>query len=261
MTASVRLVADVAASLRAAGCVFATDEARLLIEASASPDELASLVSQRVAGVPVEHLLGWAQFCGLRIAVGRGVFVPRQRTELVVHEAARLLRLSGSRVVVDLCCGSGAVGCAIESLVGGVELHAVDLDADAVACARGNVSSSERVYLGDLYSALPGSLRGAVVVVVANAPYVPTDDIGLMPPEARDHERRIALDGGVDGLDVQRRIIAGAAAWLVPGGHLIVETSARQATASHALFVAAGFNAHVVTRDDLDATVVVGRVG
>ena len=246
---------DVVARLRAAGCVFAEDEARLLVEAARGPEELELLTARRVAGLPLEHVVGWAEFCGLRVAVDPGVFVPRRRTEFLVHVAVGVARPGA--VVVDLCCGSGAVGAAVVDRVVGVELHAVDVDPVAVACARRNVGAG-RVYAGDLYGPLPVSLAGRVDVLVANAPYVPTEAIGLMPPEAREHEPRVALDGGVDGLDVQRRVIAGAARWLAPGGRLLVETGARQAAGTVAEFARAGLRAEVVSDEGLSATVVVG---
>ena len=100
----------------------------------------------------------------------------------------------------------------------------------ALACARTNVPAAT-AHLGDLYDALPGRLRGRIDVLAANAPYVPTDRIADMPPEARDHEPRAALDGGADGVDLHRRIAAGAPDWLAPGGVLLVETSPGQACA------------------------------
>src|SRR3954462_3557379 len=106
----------VVARLRAAGCVFAEDEARLLL-AGAAPDALDALVARRVAGEPLEPLLGWAEFCGLRVAVAPGVFVPRRRTEALVEEAVALFRPGA--VVVDLCCGSGALGLAVAASGGG----------------------------------------------------------------------------------------------------------------------------------------------
>ncbi|WP_369135298.1 putative protein N(5)-glutamine methyltransferase [Modestobacter sp. I12A-02662] len=244
--------------LRAAGCVFAEDEARLLLDTAGTPAELEELVGRRVTGEPLEHLLGWAGFCGLRIAVGPGVFVPRRRTELVVRLAAP--RVRPGDVVVDLCCGSGAVAAAVAAAVPGVEVHAADLDPAAVAVARRNLGSGA-VHQGDLFDALPGALRGRVAVLTANAPYVPTAAIGLMPPEARDHEPRTALDGGADGVDLHRRIAAGAPPWLAPGGVLLVETSERQASATAAAMTAAGLRAGVVRDDDLDATVAVGTLG
>src|SRR5688572_21960081 len=100
----------VIAALRAGGCVFAEEEARLLLSAAVSDGELSALVDRRVAGEPLEHLLGWAEFCGLRIEVDPGVFVPRRRTEFLVRQAAARARPGAT--VVDLCCGSGAVGVA-----------------------------------------------------------------------------------------------------------------------------------------------------
>jgi release factor glutamine methyltransferase len=244
--------------LRAAGCVFAEDEARLLLDAAGTPAELAELVRRRVAGEPLEHLLGWAEFCGLRIAVAPGVFVPRRRTGLVVRLA--VARAGPGDVVVDLCCGSGAVAAAVAAAVPGVEVHAADLDPVAVAVARRNLASGA-VHGGDLFDALPAGLRGRVAVLTANAPYVPTASIGLMPPEARDHEPRSALDGGADGVDVHRRIAAGAPAWLAPGGVLLIETSVRQAPVTVAAMAAAGLRAEVVRDDGLDGTVAVGRPG
>src|SRR3954447_2713177 len=229
----------VVARLRAAGCVFAEEETRLLLTSAGSPAELEALVARRVRGEPVEHLLGWAEFGGLRIAVGAGVFVPRRRTEVLVEEAVTLARPGA--VVVDLCCGSGALGVAVATAVADVELHAADVDPAAVACARANVAVvGGRAYQGDLYDALPPALRGQVDLLLANVPYVPSDAIALMPPEARLHEARVALDGGPDGLDVARRVIAQARGWLAPGGSLLFETSEDQAPAAVAEVARAG---------------------
>ncbi|MGY1682462.1 putative protein N(5)-glutamine methyltransferase [Geodermatophilus sp. SYSU D01176] len=252
--------APVVARLRAAGCVFAEDEAAALLAASSGPAHLAALVGRRVAGEPLETLLGWAGFCGLRVAVEPGVFVPRQRTALLVERAVALLRDSGpAPVVVDLCCGSGAVGLAVATAAGPVELHAADVDPVAVRCARRNVGPvGGRVHRGDLYAALPAGLRGRVDVLAVNAPYVPSAAVALMPPEARDHEPRAALDGGPDGTGLQRRVAAGARHWLAPGGALLVETSAHQAPLTAAAVEAGGLHATVVRDDERDATVVVG---
>lgn len=229
---------QLAATLRAAGCVFAEEEAALLLREATDAAALTSMVERRVAGEPLEQVLGFAEFCGLRIAVAPGVFVPRRRSAALVRRAARGLRAGD--VVVDLCCGTGALGAALASAVLGIEVHAADVDPAAVACARRNL---ERVHEGDLYDALPRDLCGRVDVIVANAPYVPTAAIATMPPEARDHEHRVALDGGADGLDVQRRVIDGAPDWLADGGRLLVESSDRQAPVSAALMTAAGLDA------------------
>jgi release factor glutamine methyltransferase len=240
-------------ALRAAGCVFAEEEARLLVEEARSPGELMAWAARRMGGEPLEQIVGWAAFAGQRIAVAPGVFVPRRRSELLVAVARR----DPADVVVDLCCGTGAIGAALLAAVPGLEVHASDLDPAAVACARRNLPP-ERVRGGDLYDALPGSLRGRVAALVANAPYVPTDAIATMPPEARDHEHRVALDGGSDGLDVQRRVVAGARDWLAPGGRLLVETSRAQAPATAALMVATGLAVDVVTDEEVDGTIAVG---
>src|SRR6266699_2552994 len=123
--------------LRAAGCVFAEDEARLLIAAARTPAELDAMVGQRVAGLPLEQVLGWAKFCGLRITVAPGVFVPRRRTEFLVRRAAALARPGD--VIVDLCCGAGAIGAALAAAVDGVAVYAADIDPAAVRCARQNL--------------------------------------------------------------------------------------------------------------------------
>ncbi|MCP3819993.1 putative protein N(5)-glutamine methyltransferase [Streptomyces sp. A3M-1-3] len=245
--------------LRAAGCVFAEDEARLLISTARTPADLATMVDRRVVGLPLEHVVGWAEFCGLRIAVEPGVFVPRRRTGFLVRQAAALARPDA--VVVDLCCGSGAVGAALVAALGRAELHAVDIDPAAVRCARRNVAATGAlVYEGDLYRPLPATLRGRVDVLVANAPYVPTGAIGLLPPEARVHEPRVALDGGADGLDVQRRVTAAAPRWLAPGGHLLIETSERQAPGTLEHVARSGLAPRVAGSDELGATVVIGTM-
>lgn len=242
--------------LRAAGCVFAEDEAAVLLAEAGPPARLAELVRRRVAGEPLEHLVGWAAFDGLRIAVEPGVFVPRRRTELLVAEAAA--RLRPGAVVVDLCCGSGAVGAALLIRCPDAVLRATDVDSAAVRCARRNLPGVP-VHEGDLFGALPVGLRGRVDVLVANVPYVPTSAVALMPPEARDHEPRTALDGGDDGLGVARRMVSGAAEWLAPGGSVLFETGQAQVPAAVELVAGAGLRPRVVTDDDRGATVVVGR--
>ena len=250
------MTSQIVSTLRAAGCVFAEDEARLLTEAAADPDELADMVARRTAGVPLEHVLGWAGFCGLRVAVDTGVFVPRRRTELLAWHAVRIAEPDA--VVVDLCCGSGAVAAAVAATVPGAELYAVDIDPAAVRCARRNVPGGQ-VYEGDMYTPLPLGLRGRVDVLVANAPYVPTDAIDLLPPEARDHEPRVALDGGADGLDLLHRVVDGARGWLAPGGHLLVETSEEQAPALLGATGFAGLRPRLVRDTGRGATIVIAR--
>jgi len=301
--------------LRAAGCAFAEDEARLLISAARTRAELAAMVDRRAAGLPLEQVIGWAEFCGLRITVDPGVFVPRLRTEFLVRQAAALASQAAGpagqaagpagqaagpagqaagpagqaagpagqaagpasqaagpagqaaldrprAVVVDLCCGSGAVGAALVAALGPVELHAVDIDPAAVRCARRNAAAGGggRVYEGDLYQPLPAALRGRVDILVANPPYVPTEAICLLPPEARVHEPRAALDGGADGLEILRRVTAAASQWLAPGGHLLVETSERQAPQAVEAAARGGLIPRAAISGELNAAVVIGRL-
>ncbi|HEX8078646.1 MAG TPA: putative protein N(5)-glutamine methyltransferase [Jatrophihabitans sp.] len=256
MSASADPLSAATDALRAAGCVFAEEEARLLLDAARTPEDLAGLIRERSAGRPLEVLLGWVEFRGVRVAVDPGVFVPRQRTAFLVQLAVARARTGA--VVLDLCCGTGALGLAIATVLGRLELHASDLDPAAVRCARRNLAPvGGRVYAGDLYQPLPTTLRGRVEVLVVNAPYVPTDAIALMPAEAREHEPRLALDGGPDGVDVQRRVAAGAREWLAPGGSLLIETSRRQAVHTAEAVTGAGLDARVLESAALQCTVVV----
>ena len=248
------------------------------------------MVDRRAAGLPLEHVLGWAEFCGLRIAVDPGVFVPRRRTEFLVGLAADLAREAAGpasetaspagqpsalaceaaspagpvlarprTVVVDLCCGSGAMGAALAAALGQAELHAVDIDPAAVRCARRNIAAAGgHEHEGDLYEPLPATLRGRVDVLLANVPYVPTKEIELLPAEARLYEPRVALDGGADGLDILRRVTAAAPLWLAPGGHLLFETSERQAPEAAGIVARDGLIPRVVRSGKLNATVVIG---
>lgn len=243
--------------LRAAGCVYAEDEARLLVGAAATPAELESLVARRVAGLPLEQVLGWAEFCGHRILVEPGVFVPRRRSEFLARRAAELVAPGG--IAVEPCCGTGAISAVLARA--GAETHATDLDPVAVGCARRNLEPlGGRVYEGDLFAPLPAALAGRVAVIAVVPPYVPSDEIELLPREARDFEKRMALDGGADGLDILRRILAEAQHWLAPGGHLLAEVSERQAPAAVAAAESNGLAGHIERFDDLDSTVLLARV-
>jgi release factor glutamine methyltransferase len=213
------------------------------------------MVRRRVAGEPLEVIVGWAEFCGLRVLVAPGVFVPRQRSGFLVITA---IELAGpSAVIVDLCCGTGALGMAVAAKVGGAGLYACDIDPEAVRCARRNVGDlGGQVFQGDLYDALPESLRGGVDLLIANAPYVPTEEIGLMPPEARVYEPQVALDGGPDGVAIHRRVAAGAPDWLAPGGHLLIETSQRQANQTAETASTHGLLTRILSSEEFSCTVV-----
>ncbi|MEU7869312.1 putative protein N(5)-glutamine methyltransferase [Dactylosporangium sp. NPDC049140] len=248
--------AELTTRLRAAGCVFAEEEADRLLAAAPDAGALESMAARRVAGAPLEHVLGFADFAGVRVAVTDGVFVPRHRTELLTATARTMLRDGGT--VLDLCCGTGALGLVVAQGRPGVRLVATDLDPAAVACARRNLSGvTAEVFAGDLFSVVPHDLRGRVDLLLANVPYVPTAEIAYLPEEFRVHEARTALDGGADGLDVLRRVAAEAAAWLAPGGALLTEAGPAQLPAAHALLRTGGLQPRTVTDEETETHVVV----
>lgn len=242
-------------TLRRAGCVFAEDEVAVLMSAAADPGTLAALVARRARGEPLEQVVGHADFAGVRVRLRPGVFVPRVRSELLVRTA--LKHLGDRAVVVDLCCGSGALGLAVRHHRPDIEVYAADADPVAVACARDNLGH-DHVHQGDLFDPLPAALRSRVNVLLANVPYVATRHLALLPAEARDHEPRRALDGGSDGLDVFRAVAAGAPPWLAPGGLLLSEITEAQIPAATSILSSAGLRADVIHDDDLEATVVCG---
>lgn len=220
--------------LRAAGCVFAEQEASALRRAITGRVELEERVRRRVAGEPLERVLGEVALGPLRLSVGPGVFVPRQRTW-------RLARLAVARarrrpVVVETCAGVAPVAAAVCAAAPGVEVHAVDVDPRALGHVRRNLPRRAAVHQGGLLGPLPPRLRGRVGVLAAVPPYCPTEELALLAREAREHEPEAALHGGRDGLDVVRAVVAEAAGWLAPDGRVLVELAARQvpAAVSHA---------------------------
>ncbi len=246
---------ELVAALRSAGCVWAEDEASVIAESATDDVTRWELARRRMAGEPLEQVVGWARFCGRRIAVSPGVFVPRRRSEVLARVAVDEVDTRAPAVVVDLCCGAGALAVAIASGTrpGSIRsLHAADVDPRATACAEANLAPfGGRVYLGDLFDALPPELCGSVDVLVVNAPYVPTGSIATLPAEAREHEHPVALDGGPDGVDVHRRIAAGVWDWLRTDGVVLVETSDWQADATMAVLAGAGLVTDCVVDDDV----------
>jgi release factor glutamine methyltransferase len=252
------------AELAGAGCVSAAAEADWLLEEAPHEEALRAMVARRAAGEPLQYVIGWAPFGRLRLAVGPGVFVPRPETEGLADRAARHLRAaevpegsgepgSGAPVrpvAVDLCTGSGAIACFLAAEVPGARVLATELDPEALAWARVNAEQhGVELLAGDLDAPLPAELAGRVDVLCANVPYVPSGAIATLPSDVRDHEPRLSLDGGPDGLDVFRRLAGRAGHWLAPGGRLFAEIGEDQAEAAAALLTAAGLAAVVVHQD------------
>ncbi|TYL55426.1 putative protein N(5)-glutamine methyltransferase [Nocardioides sp. BGMRC 2183] len=255
------------ATLRAAGCVFAEEEAGVLVEAAAGDAaRLAELTGRRVAGEPLEYVVGWVAFDGHRIRIEPGVFIPRQRTTWLVEVAAQHLPGTGG-TLLDLGCGTGAIGVALARRCCDLVVHAVDIDPRAVAVARRNLAAFDvhgHAHRGDLTAPLPTTLRGRVHVIAANLPYVPSTERALMPADSRDHEPPATTDGGADGLDHVRRLAAQAPGWLRPGGVVLVETgdasTGQDARAADA-FAAVGLQPEIRYDEARGATAVLGRLG
>lgn len=241
--------------LRRAGCVFADDEAALLVDAAANDRDLRERVARRCDGEPLEYVLGYASFAGHRVAVGPGAFIPRRRTELVVDVA--IARTGDGARVLDLACGVGAIGLALAS-ARTVTLTACDIDPGALSFAHANLRQlGAEIVAGDLFDALPESDYRSFDVIVFNGPYVPCDEIATLPREARLYEPHRALDGGADGLDLHRRVADELWRWLSPNGTLITECAAHQVPAVRELFVTRGWEGATVHDTDADAHVVV----
>ena len=260
MEAQKHLLGRFSARLEGAGCVFPFEEAELLLRGASSAAEAEALLQRRVDGEPLEYVLGWAEFLGRRLRVVPGVFIPRRRTEFLASAALESASRRSNPLILDLCCGSGALSAVFAAALPQAELHAADLSPEAVAAARSNLAGQARVHQGDLFEALPRRLRGSIDVVAANAPYVPTEQLPFLPREARIHEPAEALDGGWEGLELLRRIAADAPEWLSRNGELLVECSSGQASDLARDFDAAGFDAAVRTDPDTGTAVVSGRL-
>jgi release factor glutamine methyltransferase len=239
--------AAITARLREAGCVAPADEAHeLTLAAGGDAQALAALVRRRVAGEPLAWVTGRASFCGVGVAVDPGVYVPRPQTEPLAMRAAELLPASG--VAVDLCTGSGAIAAVLATAAPGARVLGTELDPVAVRCARGNGVDVREGYLDD---PLPADLERSVNVLTAVVPYVPTEEIPLLPRDVREHESRLALDGGPDGTDVLAKVLDRSSRWLRPGGWLLLELGGDQAAPLRKLALAAGFDtAEVMTDED-----------
>lgn len=188
----------------------------------------AALVARRAGQEPIQYLVGEAEFCGVTVSVGPGVFIPRPETELLV-ERARAVLAGPSGVAVELCAGSGAVACALAVRRPGLLVWAIEQSPAALAWTRANVrglglAARVTVLEGDLFAPLADlGLAGRCDLVVANPPYLPSPVLPALPEEVRGWEPEAALDGGPDGLAVIERILAAAPGFLRPGGTLLVE--------------------------------------
>lgn len=235
-----------AARLAAAGFVAAADEAdQLLGAAAADPAVLDGLVERRLRGEPLAWVTGRTSFCGVEVVIDPGVYVPRPQSEALARRAAA--RLSEGGAAADLCTGSGAIARVLGLAQPNARVLAGDVDERAVACARRNGVDAR---VGDLFDVVPRDLVGALDVVVAVVPYVPTAALALLPSDTFRFEAGRAYDGGADGTDVLRRLLAGAPRFLRPGGALLVELGGEQARQLSGDLQVTGFSDVTVLTDE-----------
>lgn len=240
------------------GAVLGTEGLALYVEPRRPVDAEAAarfraLVDRRATHEPLQHIVGFEEFRGLRITVTPDVLIPRPETEGLVERALDLLTDRQGALVADIGTGSGAIACALAAARPDLEVLAVDQSLGALAVASDNVrrlglSSRVRLLAGDLLDPL-ASLSGSLDMVVANPPYLPTGIIPTLPVEVARFEPHLALDGGPDGMRVLRRIIAQAGAFLRPGAWLVMEIGEEQAGALASLMAAEGFSRIGARRD------------
>jgi release factor glutamine methyltransferase len=265
MIGSAELGDMVTRRLAAAGCVAAEDEAAELVSKAAGVGALEQWLRRREHGEPLAWIVGESTFCGHRVAIDPGVYVPRPQSEELARRAARLLSdpLSSGRPArpgraADLCTGSGAVAVHLMAEVPSALVVGVDVDPVAAGCARRNGVPAVRGRLG-------APLRGgAFDVVTAIAPYVPTEQMHLLPADVWRWEPVASLDGGPDGLDVVRQVVVDAIRLLRPGGWLLVEVGGDQDRALRPFLADRGFDPDAIVAwadEDGDLRGVAARVG
>lgn len=237
--------------------VLGVERWRLILERDRklTPWELQALnamLERRIQRQPVAYILGQKEFWSLPLRVTPAVMIPRPETEVLVEAA--LWQLQGVRgqglgtvpqspspiprplIIVELGTGSGAIALALAKELPQARIYATDCSPEALAIARENACSlgfAQRILFleGDLYEPLPEALAGEIDLLISNPPYIPSDEIERLPPEVRLYEPRMALDGGPDGLEIHRRILASAGRFLRPGGLLALEIGADQGKA------------------------------
>jgi len=225
-----------------------------------------TLVERRQAHEPLQYLLGFEEFRGLRIRVTPDVLIPRPETEGLVEWAVEILAPLARPVAADVGTGSGAIACALAAACPALEVLAIDASLGALTVAAGNVraaglSARVRLVAGDLLAPLV-SRAGGLDLIVSNPPYLPTGIIPSLPREVAGFEPRLALDGGPDGLREIRRIVAGAPGLLRTGGTLLMEIGEEQVGLVASLMAAEGFSGTAARRDLRGVErLIAGRMG
>lgn len=239
----------VIARLAAGGFLAPKEEAdELLAAAGGDACRLGALVARRLTGEPLAWITGSTMFCGVRVLVDSGVYVPRPHSQRLALRAAALLPPKG--VAVDVCTGSGAIAVVLRAHRPGARVVATDVDQRAVDCARRN--GVEALH-SDLVRALPPALEGTVDVFTAVVPYVPTSELRFLQRDTFRFESKLAYDGGRDGMRVLRRVVSGSAPYVRAGGRLLLELGGDEAEAITPALIAAGYTSiRTLTDEDGD---------
>lgn len=214
------------------------------------------MVRRREAGWPLEHVVGWVDFGGHRLSVGRAVFVPRQRSLFLAGLAVRSARRRRAPVLLEAYAGVAPLAATAAAALPGLEVHTTDVDAAALRHARRNLPPGSGVHRGEVLDGLPPSLASRVTLLVAVPPYVPLAAAAQLPHEARVHEPARALFGGADGLDPLRALLRAAPPWLAPGAQVLVELHRDQQDAAAAHAERSGYRAARHDADDGQTTVL-----
>jgi release factor glutamine methyltransferase len=251
-------ISTVAQVLSEAGCVAAIEEARELVEASVGdPSRLDALMDRRTKGEPLAWLTGSVNFCGIKLFVDQGVYVPRWQTEPLAMRAASLLPSRG--VAVDLCTGAGAIAAALSRAEPSARVVATELDETALRCARRNGVS---VFQGFLDDPLPREYKHRVDVMTAVVPYVPTESLHLLPRDVQTFEPGSALDGGPGGTTFLAKVARRSPGWLRRGGWLLLELGGEQVETIGILLGDLGFEElDVMADEDRDPRAICARLG
>ncbi|NMM91288.1 hypothetical protein B2J88_44490 [Rhodococcus sp. SRB_17] len=239
---SVAALSALTETLRGAGCVFAEDEAEIIWNSVSNFQELESWTHRRIAGEPLEQIVGWVQFAELRLRVGPGVFVPRQRTLLLADATADLVGTINNPVVLEAFCGVAPVAATVLDRHPRTNVHVTDSNSTALSYAQANTDFRAATYQGDVLSGLAVELRCKVDVIAAVPPYVPDSEARFLPREAIDFEPGEALFGGSRGLDCIAALLSDAQAWLADEGSLLIEMNPGQVPAVLQLAAPLGYS-------------------
>ena len=182
-------------------------------------------IQRRLAGEPLQHILGYQNFYGYDFKVSGHVLIPRFETEELVEKTISLIKDKGMKIVIDMCCGSGCIGITLLKECADIHVYGIDVSNEAIMATHENslnldVSDRLTLYESDLFLDVP---KMHVDIIVSNPPYIPTETIHSLSTEVKDQEPNLALDGGMDGLDFYRRIVVEGKPYLKEGGYLLFE--------------------------------------